>query len=1022
MQLIRFRCISSSIASSVFIALVFSIGCQDPASLPLHQEVNPFVGTGGHGHTYPGATSPFGMVQLSPDTRLTGWDGCGGYHYSDSAIYGFSHTHLQGTGVSDYGDILFMPCTQFNSGAQSWPDRYKSRFSHKQEAATAGYYQVDLLDHGIHAELTTTSRVGIHRYQLEHPDTLTLIVDMNHRDELVHYSIYPLDDSTLVGHRVSDNWAREQHVYFAARFDRAFEWRDQLSELRDLGVDENGTLLQEMEFVPVFACDFGVVDELNARVALSFVSIEGALRNLQEEAPVSNFERYKVQATSLWDSQLATIVAQGGDDDKRKKFYSALYHCFTTPNIANDVDGQYRGTDLQVHQLTPDEGDHYTVFSLWDTYRALHPLLNWIEPIRSRDFIRTMLRMYQHGGQLPVWELAGNYTGCMIGYHSVPVIADAASWGIDGFDQAMALEAMVQAADSAHLGLPAYIERGYIPLDEEHESVSKTLEYAYDDACIASFARRLSDQSSAVETAQFRILAKRFEKRALSYRNLFNAESGFIQPKRGGAWLANFEPREVNFNYTEANGWQYNFYVPHDVNGHIALIGGDKAYEALLDEMFEGTSETTGRSQPDITGMIGQYAHGNEPSHHMAYLYAYAGNQSKTARLVRQIQDDLYRNAPDGLSGNEDCGQMSAWHVWSALGMYPVCPGSDQLVAGIPSFEQITVAPKANRAPSEGTSFQPLLIERKGNGSVVNSIQSTLASPDLLKDHANSWFSKSAIQRGGSIQFETSAMESSVFGKSVGSRPSQSWADDSFVGVPVIDGPMTYRTESFDIPILANAKGSSIQYQITDILGLDPEKEWKTYDGPLHILGDAKIWARSINELGISSSAVVHQIRRISHNWSLDLQTAFDPQYAASGPNALIDGISGPRHYQTGDWQGFWGENVEGVIDLQNARQLRTVEIGALRDIRPWIFLPREVRVDVSVDSIEWRPFGEGSVRHNEANDQEETLVHRFVLQGDEKARYIRFNVVNFGPLPSEHLGAGNPSWTFLDEINLVVK
>ena len=344
------------------------------------------------------------MVQLSPDSRLTGWDGCGGYHYSDSIIYGFSHTHLQGTGVSDYGDILFAPCTQFNRDATNWSDRYASRFSHTNEEAHAGYYQVYLEDQHIDVELTTTKRVGIHRYRLDESDTLSLIIDMQHRDALIHYSIYPVGDSMLVGHRVSDNWAREQHVYFAARFDQPFEWRDQLTEVRNVGIGAAGELLQEVEYVPVFAADFGVVSELNAEVALSFVSIEGAMANLEAEATLDSFDAYRKAAEHAWDEQLSCIAVEGGSEDETETFYSALYHCFTAPNIANDVNGQYRGTDLKVHQLGEDEGDHYTVFSLWDTFRALHPLLNWIEPDRSRDFIRTMLRMYNEGGQLPVWE------------------------------------------------------------------------------------------------------------------------------------------------------------------------------------------------------------------------------------------------------------------------------------------------------------------------------------------------------------------------------------------------------------------------------------------------------------------------------------------------------------------------------------------------------------------------------------------------------------------------------------------
>ncbi|MDG2363746.1 MAG: GH92 family glycosyl hydrolase, partial [Flavobacteriales bacterium] len=598
---------------------------------PLHLKVDPMIGTGGHGHTYPGATSPFGMVQLGPDTRLDGWDGCGGYHNSDSVIYGFSHTHLQGTGVSDYGDILLMPCTHFTSGQEAWRDRYKSKFNKETEEAHAGYYSVVLEDQNLRAQLTTTERVGIHKYNLKSADTLTLIVDLQHRDKLIHYSIYPLDDSTIVGHRLSENWAEEQHVYFAMRFDKKFDWRDQLSEVKATGFDNAGNITdQEMEFVPVFAVDFGVVTDLTVRVALSFCDIQGAVKNLESEAPHSDFERYKTTNEARWDKQLSRVIVNDADMDKQVIFYTSLYHSCTVPNVASDVDGRYRGTDLQVHQLGEDDGLHYTVFSLWDTFRSLHPLLSWIEPGRTRDFVRTMLRMYEEGGQLPVWELAANYTGCMIGYHSVPVISDAKAWGISGFDEELALEAMVQAADSAHLGLDVYAELGFIPSERESEGTSKTLEYCYDDACIAQFA-------SSLGNAEADSISERFRIRALSWRNILHPKSSFIQPKRDGAWTPDFDPTEVNFNYTEANGWQYTFFAPHDISGLKSLATRTTPFTTLIENHFSASSATSGRDQPDITGLIGQYAHGNEPSHHVAYLQAYTGNQWRTLEIVDEI-------------------------------------------------------------------------------------------------------------------------------------------------------------------------------------------------------------------------------------------------------------------------------------------------------------------------------------------------------------------------------------------------
>jgi predicted alpha-1,2-mannosidase len=990
----------------LFVAAVISlIGCSaDSSPSTLHETVNPFIGTGGHGHTYPGATMPFGMVQVSPDSRLDGWDGCGGYHYSDSIIYGFSHTHLQGTGVSDYGDILIMPVTQFNPKGEVWADRYKSSFDHEEETAHAGYYGVNLKDQGVFAELTSTNRVGIHRYRLEEPDTLTLVIDLQHRDDLIHYSIEPLNDSTIIGHRLSNNWAKKQHVYFAIRFDRSFEWKDQLSEVFTTDTLGDGTLRQSMEYVPVFACDFGSIDELNIRCALSFVDVEGALLNLESETPTSDFDFYRQQAEQTWDDQLESIAVEGGTNDERIVFYTALYHSFTTPNLASDIDGRYRGTDLEIHQLSPDDGLHYTVFSLWDTFRSLHPLLNWLEPQRSLDFIRTMLRMYQQGGQLPVWELAANYTGCMIGYHSVPVIQDAVSWNIEGFDKELALEAMLQAADSAHLGLPAYRNYGYIPLDEEHESVSKTLEYAFDDACIAAFARHLNppglDEDDVVQ---------RFTKRALSYRNLFNASSHFIQPKRGGAWLEDFEPREVNFNYTEANGWQYNFFAPQDINGHIALMGGDSVYFSMLEEMFTASSETTGRQQPDITGMIGQYAHGNEPSHHMAYLYPYVGNTARTSELVYQIRNELYPNDPAGLSGNEDCGQMSAWYVWSALGLYPVNPGSDQIIAGLPAFAKAIITPRPMpQRPASSLTIDFKEFNRYLSGWEFNGT-----------NQSASWISKQALLSGGQIQFLGTDAPSD-FGRAAIDRPSEKIADHNFVGVPVIHAPRTFQSLQTQVTLSNSDPEVSTKFRLSHIDDTNPHQPWQIYSGAIELSQSKTIEAFSINKQGVESARVRHQVRQISHRYQLELSEPFDPQYAAGGSQALIDGIHGSPNYQTGDWQGFWGKDVVATIDLGESKPVQSLSLGALRDIRPWIFLPKSVRFLCSQNGETWEEIE--TVLHTLSNGDETNIAHRFVSDASRSARYWRAEVEHFGNLPTEHLGAGNPSWVFLDEFELSFK
>lgn len=963
------------------------VGCNAPetTSQPLHERVNPFVGTGGHGHTYPGATRPFGMVQLSPDTRLTGWDGCGGYHFSDDTLYGFSHTHLQGTGVSDYGDVLFMPCTQFAEG-NAWRDRYKSHFSHDSESAHAGFYEVVLDDHDIHAELTATERVGIHRYTRLNPtDSITLMIDLAHRDALLEYSIYPLDDSTIVGHRVSDNWAREQHVYFAARFNHVFEWLDAVSEVRVTGQEADGTLLQEVEYVPVFAAAFGAVDTIVARVGLSFVDIEGALANLKTEAPHVQFDQYKAQAEAAWDEQLARILIEGGTEAEHETFYSALYHVCTTPNIASDVDGRYRGTDLAIHKIKPGE-THYTIFSLWDTFRGLHPLLNWIEPQRSKDFIRTFLRMFVDGGKLPVWELAGNYTGCMIGYHAVPVIADAWSWGIRGFNSKLALESMLHAARRPELGIPAFAARGYIPMEVEHESVSKTLEYAYDDGCIANFARRIGQDS----------IADIFAHRSLHYRNLFNPKTGFIQPKRGGAWLEDFDPTEVNFNYTEANGWQYNFFAPHDVAGHMELMGGDEAYLARLKEMFESSSETSGREQADITGLIGQYAHGNEPSHHMAYLFNHVGRPHLTQQYVDEILTTLYSPEPDGLSGNEDCGQMSAWYVWSAMGMYPVNPGSDIVEFGKPLFESIRVKP-------DGADHE-LVIVRKGKGKFVRHVKLDNAA-------LGSFVTKSDLKTAAKLQFFTKD-EPSDWGQAMDARPVHKLESETFVPVPIVESPRAFRGESCTLHFHAPCDGCTVEGRMMDLYEIH-----RPLPDSITVKRGISLALRTVAPDGKRSPEIFHEVNKIAHDFKVVSLTPFSSQYAAGGDQALVDGIVGPANFKTGDWQGTFGEDVEAIIDLGGIRAIKSLSLGALRDIRPWIFFPESVTYSISMDGESWVEVA--TVGHDEDNQDESVAVLRFDWRGRAAARFVKAEVQSFGELPDWHLGAGNPSWIFLDELKI---
>jgi predicted alpha-1,2-mannosidase len=630
--------------------------------------VNPFIGTGGHGHTFPGAVAPFGMVQLSPDTRIDGsWDGCSGYHHSDSVIYGFSHTHLSGTGCSDYGDIMIMPMM----GEPSFDHKkYSSKYSHQNEKANAGYYSVHLDDDDIDVELTTTTRVGLHRYTFNKSGKMNIILDLLHRDKLLEGNIKIVNGTTLEGYRRSEAWAKDQIVFYRIEFSKPFTGRS----LRNDG--------KALVNAGAFEFDVKKGEQIFVKVSISGVDEEGAAKNMQAELPHWNFEKVRTDCEALWNKELDKIQVKGGTTDQQVIFYTALYHCFIHPSIYNDVDGRYLGRDMKIHKA---EGfNYYTVFSLWDTFRALHPLFNIVQRERNLDFIKTFLEQYKQVGRLPMWELSSNETNCMIGNHAISVIADAYAKGIRGFDTKLAIEACDKSIHNfKKYGYPSYYQKGYLSIEDEGESVSKSLEYSYNDWCFSELNKFTNTSLSSYQNYV-----------GENWKNLFNPNNGFIQPRSNGGWLKPFNPKEVNNHYTEANAWQYNFFVPQDVKGLIEVYGGKAKFEAKLDEMFSTSSKTDGREQADITGLIGQYAHGNEPSHHMAYLYNFIGKPEKTEQKVIQIIDEMYSNKPDGLSGNEDCGQMSAWYVFSAMGFYPFCPGENKYAKGKSIFDEVLILGK----------------------------------------------------------------------------------------------------------------------------------------------------------------------------------------------------------------------------------------------------------------------------------------------------------------------------------------
>lgn len=643
--------------------------------------VNPFIGTDFTGNTYPGAQAPFGMVQLSPDNGLPGWDRISGYFYPDSTIAGFSHTHLSGTGAGDLYDISFMPVTLPYKEADA-PLGIHSLFSHDEETASAGYYQVRLKDYDINVELTATERCGIQRYTFPEADAaifLNLRKAMNW-DFTNDTRIEVVDSVTIQGYRFPDGWARDQHIYFRTRFSKPFA----SVQLDTAAVIKDGKRIGSSA-IARFDFHTSAGEQILVTTAISGVSMEGAARNLAAEAPADDFDKYLAVTRKNWNEQLSKVEIKSNDIDEKVKFYTALYHSMLAPTIYSDVDGAYYGPDKQVHQA--DGWTNYSTFSLWDTYRAAHPLYTYIEPQRVNDMVKSFLAFSEQNGRLPVWNFYGSETDMMIGYHAVPVIVDAYLKGIGDFDPKKALAACVATANiDEYRGIGLYKKYGYVPYDvtdhynSENWSLSKTLEYAYDDYCIARMAEKLGEKQIADE----------FYKRSRNYKNVYNSQTTFMQPRNNkGSFIEDFSPDDYTPHICESNGWQYFWSVQQDVDGLISLVGGKERFAQKLDSMFTYNPSADEDLPIFSTGMIGQYAHGNEPSHHVIYLFNAIGQPWKTQKYAAEVMHELYKNTPAGLCGNEDCGQMSAWYVFSAMGFYPVDPISGKYEIGTPMYPEM---------------------------------------------------------------------------------------------------------------------------------------------------------------------------------------------------------------------------------------------------------------------------------------------------------------------------------------------
>lgn len=779
--------------------------------------VDPFIGTGFHGHTYPGATVPFGAVQLSPDTRAGNWDACAGYHYDDTTLKGFSHTHLSGTGCIDLGDILFRPTT-LKPDLTAESICRPANFSHKDERASAGYYSVILKGEGIKAELTATTHTGMHRYTFPSGKPVTIIVDLAHlldNEYIYEAELERTTSNEIVGMRRTRGWTDNQYVYFAAQFSEPFQTVEFVQDKKIVSA-ETKQVGTDLQAILTFADKDG--EPIIAKVGLSLVSVDNARKNLAEEVKDFNFDAVCAAARNDWEQALSSITVEGGGTDDLKNFYTAIYHAMVVPNVVSDVNGEYRRHNMQIGQL-PKGKMQYSTFSLWDTFRAWNPLMTLIDTALVNNMVNSYLDIYDASGELPIWPLSAAETGTMIGYHSVSVIADAYLKGIRGFDAEKALDAMKVSSEKNKKGADYYIKYGFIPSNIKKESISCLLEFAYDDWCIARMAQEMGKED----------VYRKYIERSQNYINVFDGSTKFFRGKRmDGNWETSFNPFEVGRSYTEATAWQYRFSVPYDVNGMVQLFGGKEKFITALDSIFIADPNVHG-DLADITGLIGQYAHGNEPSHHIAYLYDYVGQPWKTQEMTRHLLDEMYQPTPGGISGNEDCGQMSAWYILSGLGIYSVCPGSNEFALTTPLFE------KAVLKLANGKRLTLLANDPKKN-IYIHKVELNGKQIDT------NFITYAQLMEGGELRFTLSDKPDKSRGISEEASP-YSYTKEKVVSIPYVDRDLNLFMDKVTVALATTTEGAELRYTLD---GTEPTEKSLLYDKPFKVDMTTQIKAKDL--------------------------------------------------------------------------------------------------------------------------------------------------------------------------------
>ncbi|MEJ5996017.1 GH92 family glycosyl hydrolase [Pedobacter sp. Du54] len=946
--------------------------------------VNPFIGTGGHGHTYPGPALPFGMIQPGPDTRLDGWDGCSGYHYTDSLVYGFSQTHLSGTGIEDYCDFLFMPTVgkpQFSN------KQYSSPFQKKNEKASPGYYRTFLDKYKISAEITTTRRAGLYKFTYPNTKQANIIIDLKHRDKVLASWVEIVNDREIKGYRKSSAWAKGQELYFHVRYSKPFKsYGIAINDEIQPGLKKaKGT---NIKLFIQFETD--QQESIYSQVAISAVDAAGALKNLNSEKDGFDFVKTVSKAELAWNKELAKIDVEESNKSKLTTFYTALYHSFLNPNLYMDVDHRYRGLDNKVH--TANGFEYYSVFSLWDTYRTENPLLTLLDRKRTLDFVKTFLAMYQEGGLLPIWPLANEETYCMIGNHAIPVITDAYAKGIRDFDTKLALQAMKHAVNRKQFGIDLYANQGAVMADIEHESASKTVEYAYDDWCVAQFAKMIGEDADY----------QNYITRAQNWKNVYDPSTGHIRARNNGGWWKPFNPTEVNNNYTEGNSWHYSFSTQQDINGHMELMGGEKNYQQKLDELFTTKLGLTGRDQSDITGLIGQYAHGNEPSHHMAYLFNFTSHPEKTQFYIHKIMNEQYHDQPDGLSGNEDCGQMSAWLVMSSMGIYPVSPGNNMYTIGTPWFKKMTISLENGK---KVMIYAPAKTETNYyiKGITLND-----------KSYKKLFLGFSDLANGANLTFALSATPDLKYLSTL-QKPVMKITENLIVPNPIIDGPQETFKTSAEISLSSALPGTEIYYTLD---GSSPNEKSFAYVKSFTISDAVTIKAIAYKNGYITSYVSSATYQKITNNYTIKINSEINKSFTAGGNEGLIDGVRGTLNWRVGNrWQGFWGKDFEAILDLGKMQNVNTVSIGALQDTQAWIVFPPDTEFYAAGADMNFKLIGNVKAPV-EAKDYA-VQIKELGVKVNSDCRYIKIIAKNYGVLPAWHEGSGGLAHSFFDEITV---